>query len=108
MSQPDRTDDVLSDYFKSKLRHPWPPAPATAHAEPARAPAAAGQGTRARVTLAASVALLLGTCWYLSNGTPTAGRAAPQPGVAGGIDLGKGTATQPKEFEKKVGEIKMP
>ena len=91
----DPLDGLLSDFFKSKMRQPWPTAPATAFSEPASARVA--HGNRARYTLAASVAFLLGICWYFSNGTPTGDRPAPNPGS--GI-LDKGSATMPKEFEK--------
>ncbi len=100
MSQPlppDRIDDLLSGFYKSKLPSPWPAAPA--FAEPAKLRMAA-PSNRARYTLAASVALLLGTCWYLSNGLPTGERPANKPATVPGI-LGDGSAKMPKEFEKK-------
>ena len=100
MSQPlppDRIDDLLSGFYKSKLPSPWPAAPA--FAEPAK-PRMAAPSNRARYTLAASVALLLGTCWYLSNGLPTGERPANKPATVPGI-LGDGSAKMPKEFEKK-------
>ncbi|QJW99371.1 hypothetical protein [Frigoriglobus tundricola] len=83
---PDELDRLFTDYFKSQLKRPWPNAPipvaAATPAEPselavARAsetprnrpnPATRDNTARARFTLAASVALMLGTCWYLSNG----------------------------------------
>ena len=100
MSQSDKIDDVLSDFFKSKMRHPWPAAPVAASVEPARRPAAyADQGNRARFTLAASVAILIGTCWYFTNGSNT-DRVAPK--ADGPSILGEGSAKMPKEFEKKA------
>ena len=92
-------DDLLSDFFKSKLPQPWPAAPRTA--EPASLLAsrrASSQNSRARITLAASVAILLGACWYFSNGSHPAERAKPAPETPGLLD--KGSATMPKEFEK--------
>ena len=83
---PDELDRLLADFFKAQLKRPWPGAPtptATAKsAEPselaaARAadvprnhptPARRDNTARARFTLAASVALMFGTCWYLSDG----------------------------------------
>lgn len=83
---PDELDRLFSEFFKAQLRHPWPNAPvpaatatpsepselvaARAADGPRNAPTAPRRdGTaRARFTLAASVALMLGTCWYLSNG----------------------------------------
>jgi len=105
---PEPIDRILSDFFKSELKNPWPAAPDTASlgtaslgtASPgtalpgnprfgtprplASSPAASAQvvltapagppltdpTAKARYTLAASVALLLGTCWYFSSGLP--------------------------------------
>src|SRR5262245_44668066 len=81
----DELDRLLSDFFKGELKKPWPkaPMPAASASEPselaaARAaeaprntpatPAGRDNTARARFTLAASVALMLGTCWYMSNG----------------------------------------
>jgi hypothetical protein len=84
-------DRLLSHYFKSKMQQPWPKAPATPSrmSEPsalaasrtgANAPLEAPRnqpvsssdprngGNKSRYTLAASVAVLLGACWALSNG----------------------------------------
>ena len=91
-------DELLSDFFKSQLKRPWPKAPvpeSAARAEPSElaavraaepprnsppAPARRRDNTaRARYTLAASVALLLGTGWLLTDGLPPAGHLAPGP-----------------------------
>lgn len=82
----DSLDSLFSGFFKAQMKQPWPAAPATPtiHSEPstlatARAtvvetprnqPVAAARdsSSKARYTLAASVALLIGTCWTLSNG----------------------------------------
>ena len=91
---PDELDRVLSDFFKAQLKRPWPGAPspiAEKSAEPselaaARAaesphntptPARRDNTARARVTLAASVALMFGTCWYLSEGFQPGERPGP-------------------------------
>ncbi len=78
--QPDELDRLLSDYFKAQLRYPWPNAPvaptavATATTEPSglvnRSGASARRDStsRARFTLAASVALALGASWMLVSG----------------------------------------
>ena len=96
---PDELDRLMSAFFKAQLKHPWPNAPVptsgaartatepselvaartgTAPRNNAPAPARPAKGhdntARARFTLAASVALMLGTCWYMSNGF-RAGRA---------------------------------
>ncbi len=78
---PDTLDRLLTDFFKSQLKQPWPNAPATfvTATEPSAQVATGPRDqirphitrdntARARFTLAASVVLLLGTCWYLSNG----------------------------------------
>ncbi len=100
-------DRLFSDFFKSQLKRPWPNAPfplgggaqgtgtqgAVAPAEPSElaatrsldtprnqpTPANRDNTANARFTLAASVALLLGTCWYLSNGLPPGERPAFGP-----------------------------
>lgn len=80
----DDLDLLLSDFFKGQLKKPWPkaPVPASAAAEPSElaaartaeaprntpTPAGRDNTARARFTLAASVALALGACWFLSNG----------------------------------------
>jgi hypothetical protein len=111
----DELDKLFSDFFKSQLKQPWPKAPmptasatASATAEPSTLVASRAETprntpaksrdnvARARFTLAASVALMLGTCWYLSNdlqpgGTPsgntprqTGTRYLPESGATGG------------------------
>lgn len=92
----DAIDGLLGDFFKAQMRKPWPAAPAApsvtsepsvlvaaraSHAtEPPRNQPTAAQrdpGGKARYTLAASVALLLGTCWTLSNGFQPGEPTAP-------------------------------
>ncbi len=99
---PEPIDQILSDFFKSELKSPWPAAPDTASlgnprfgiprsavpssaasargvvSAPARPPLA-DPTAKARYTLAASVALLLGTCWYLSSGLPGRGTGPLSP-----------------------------
>ncbi len=96
-SPDDNMDRLLTDFFKAQLKTPWPTAPDTAPVcEPRPAATASAQepqtrrpaknrdpGEKARYTLAASVAMLLGTCWYLSNGFPPAERGAP--GMVNGV-----------------------
>ena len=104
----DELDQLLGAYFKAQVPHPWPAPPATAAlSEPtgrlAAPESSAGHdpGRRARYTLAASVALLLGTCWTLSNGLPS-GPRAPGPQGPGGpaVDLGTTNAKTPEEIHK--------
>lgn len=92
-NSPDALDALLSDFFKAQLKKPWPKAPlpegaraaepselATARAAeaPRNAPSPQRDSTaRARFTLAASVALLLGTGWFLADGF----QPGPRPGA---------------------------
>jgi hypothetical protein len=116
----DAIDRLLSDYFKSQLRQPWPTAPREHEAEPSTTLAertglaesprnhqhARDSSGRARYTLAASVALFLGTCWYLSTGFQPVNRNEPTP-VPGGMLSGAG-ASKPAALEelKKDAAIK--
>jgi hypothetical protein len=105
---PDALDQALSDFFKAQMPRPWPAAPATAHATPsALATPRTDTLTRARLTLAASVALLLGTGWYLASGSPQAARGPTRPGPAGTPDfIGPGSAKMPGEFDRKADKAK--
>src|SRR5262249_36279363 len=90
----DDLDRLLSEFFKGQLKRPRPAAPVvmTAATEPSVLAATRGPeleaprnqptanrdpGSRARYTLAASVALLLGTGWFLSNGFQPGERPVP-------------------------------
>lgn len=83
----DELDSLLSEFFKAQLKKPWPKAPVPTPATPAvpselaaaraaevprNAPSTPAlshdSAGRARFTLAASVALLLGTGWFLADG----------------------------------------
>jgi hypothetical protein len=89
--RPERVDRLLGDYFKAQLPTKWPAAPRPDRARPATtrtSPAA-----RSRWALAASVAVLVGGCWYLS-GHSGAGKR--------GVGLEGGTATHPKEVLKDL------
>jgi hypothetical protein len=96
----DQLDGLLSDFFKAEMKTPWPAAPATApvsapaaQAPAQNQPAARDESRKSRYTLAASVALLLGTCWALSNGFQPAERATPGgAGTGGGLNLNSTSA----------------
>jgi hypothetical protein len=96
----DNLDRLLADFFQAQLTRPWPAAPATAEpstlvaptAAPRNQPAARDTNRTSRYTLAASVALLLGTCWYFSNGfQPPArpGSTASPGGLLTGAEASK-------------------
>ena len=101
-------DRILSDFFKAQMKQPWPAAPSTAVSEPSilvesraaaaesprNQPAAHDSNIRSRFTLAASVALLLGTCWYLSTGFRPAERSTPSTPADGGM-IGGAEASNP-------------
>ena len=90
---PDDVDRWLTDFFQAQLPNPFPPAPMTAVAEPARPRRAADHG---RLTLAASVAALLGLGVYLSYG-PTA-----DPAPAPGSGLLQNSTANGKELHKHM------
>src|SRR6476659_5289952 len=78
----DNLDRLLADFFQAQLPRPWPDAPMAVVAEPSslvvasvahtevprNQPTVRDTSRNSRYTLAASVALFLGTCWYLSSG----------------------------------------
>ena len=66
-SSGDEVDQLVTAYFRAEMPAKWPPAPRP-WADPARPTngSAADPATRTRWALAASVALLVGSCWYLS------------------------------------------
>jgi hypothetical protein len=65
----DHLDRLFADYFRANMPANWPapPRPWDEPVSPAAAPIAGDPATRSRWALAASVALLLGGCWYLGN-----------------------------------------
>ena len=99
---PDGLDHLLGDFFKSQLKKPWPPAPSTAKSEPSSLVARTKLGdhsTRARLTLAASVALVLGTCWFLTNDSRPNTRVNNKPSSGPSIDLNDGSAGNPEALK---------
>ncbi len=98
-NSPDDLDRLLSDFFKAQMKNPWPNAPLAQAAEPSElatrldaprnepAPARRDQTARAKFTLAASVAFLLGTAFYMSDGYAPAPRPGAQPATNGGPSL---------------------
>lgn len=95
---PDALDRAFGDFFQAQMPHPWPAAPATPAARPATRPAVPDGSARARWTLAASVALLVGGGWLLSGGPqpsrPSAGKTAAGPDI-----LNEASATLPDAFK---------
>jgi hypothetical protein len=94
---PDALDAALSGFFRREMPRPWPAAPAVA------TPAAAARpdpGRRARYTLAASVAVLAGTCWLLSSGSGSIDRPLVKPAAAGLNVLQDATARTPGAADK--------
>ena len=95
----DDLDRLLTAYFRAEMPARWPPAPAPAGSGGSRRPARpdnADPAVRSRWALAASVALLVGSCWYLS-GLATDGRPKKGPG------LDDTTAKMPKEVKDHLG-----
>jgi hypothetical protein len=69
-------DRLVAAYFRSEMPAKWPAAPQPWAEKPLAAAAERGidPSRRSRWALAASVALLIGSCWYLS-GQVTDGKA---------------------------------
>jgi hypothetical protein len=78
----EQVDRLLGDYFKAQLPAHWPPAPRTDRARPAAAKTTY-PAVRSRWALAASVAVLVGGCWFLS-GTVDNGKERKGPGLEDG------------------------
>jgi len=80
--QPDGLEDVLQAFFRAEMPEPWPaftpPAPAAA------VPVRRRSLSRSRLTLAASVVLLLGGSLSLAHLFP-ASEGTPGPGSGPGI-----------------------
>lgn len=103
-NSPDDLDRLLSDFFKAQMKNPWPNAPVAQTAEPsehATRPAAPqnepapvarrDQTARAKFTLAASVALLLGTAFYMSDGYAPTAQPVAKPAATGAPSLFNGS-----------------
>lgn len=67
-SGPDDLDRLLSGFFQSEVPRSWPAAPSL-DVEPSTLAMARTGSSLSRWVLAASVALLVGTCWFASSGT---------------------------------------
>ena len=138
LEAPDELDRLFSDFFKAQLTKPWPKAPqpgAPATNVPSElvavrtadtphndaAPVQRDNTARARFTLVASVALMLGTSLLLSYGfspgnrpvgTPTNGGSNVMPDLRGegkeSLDnIKKIRATEPKPERFKAPPIDM-
>jgi hypothetical protein len=123
-TNPDALDRLLSDFFQREQKQPWPPAPVPASVEPVELVAVRNEtpaprrplpdpGTRARLTLAVSAAVLLGGCWVLSSGLQpadrpvnTTTRPTAGPGLGGATAGDQGAL--PKIREDKARETKDP
>jgi hypothetical protein len=82
----DGIDRAVGAYFRSEMPNPWPAAPRP-WAEKASISAPTNHSaSRSRWALAASVAVLVGGCWYLS-GHLTDGRKRPDTNFNGTADL---------------------
>jgi hypothetical protein len=82
----DELDKLVTAYFKAEMPARWPAAPRP-WADPARPVngSTTDPATRTRWALAASVALLVGSCWYLS-GKATDGQRRPDVNFDGTAD----------------------
>lgn len=95
-TSPDELDRRFSDFFKAQLRTPWPNAPvpdaAARVASPRNAPAPGDHTARARFTLAASVALVLGATLAMSDGFQSGPRPAVSTPASGGSQMLPGSS----------------
>jgi hypothetical protein len=80
----DEVDRLLSSFYRSETPTKWPAAPRP-WAEKARTQVASSSNpaSRSRWALAASVAILVGGCWYLSSNM-TNGKQRPDRNFDGG------------------------
>ena len=90
---PDELDRHLSAYFRAQVPTQWPAAPVPVQA---RATPRFGSAWKTRLTLAASVAGLLGLGWVLSSGNMG---TSPKPGDSEHL-LQKSTANGENLFKK--------
>jgi hypothetical protein len=99
----DDLDRLFSAYFQAEVPKKWPsaPYPGADKAQPKPANTTEDPATRSRWALAASVAILLGGCWYLS-GQLTDNKAKP------GLDLNNGTSNLKNVKELGKPTPKMP
>jgi hypothetical protein len=95
--QLEAVDEMLSRFMKSEMPHPWPkaPSPQSGPITPASSPSLTSPSplVSSRYSLAASVALILGGCWLLSNLLSD----HPNPNRFGGLDGGNAST---KHLEK--------
>jgi len=97
--QLEAVDQMLSRFMKSEIPHPWPTAPSlqaeSGPISPSSAPRLTGSSplVSSRYSLAASVMLILGGCWLLSNLLSD----KPNPNRSGGLDGGNAST---KHLEK--------
>jgi len=94
-----KIDRLLSGFFKAELPDPFPPLKLSAGRAELAMPVVSGNSDRAsimksKLSLAASVALLLGGCWYLSGQIST-------PPERSSFGKGEGSAKVPKELKAK-------
>lgn len=88
---PDELDPVLRAFFQAEAPRPWPRMAIPVEVTPARRGFA--PGTRSRLTLAASVGLMLAGGLYLAQAVPTRNPIPGQPGDSG--VFGKSSAESP-------------
>lgn len=93
---PDDLDRRLGAYFKAQVPQPWPEASAVDVEASIRVPAFRRESHTGRITLAISVACLLGLGLALSYGPSFHGAAAP------GGDLLKNGSADGKNLQKQM------
>jgi hypothetical protein len=97
----DDLDRMLFAYFKHEMPDPWPnlPLPAGKVRPAAEALPHRRSSRDARYALAASVAMLVGTCWYLSDRMPASLPERPE-------NVANGVSSLPKPMRSKTSTAK--
>ncbi len=92
-------DELLSSFFHAALPREFPPIQVSSLPSPVAAPMHDRHGylsnSRAKISVAVSVALLLGGCWYLGG---SMGKSTEKTTIGKGID----NAKLPKEIKKAI------
>ena len=94
----DEVDRLLSSFYRSEVPTKWPaaPKPWATQAQANAVERSTNPASRSRWALAASVAILVGGCWYLSANM-TNGKHRPD----GNFDSGSADTKNVKDLGKK-------
>ncbi len=99
---PDELDRRFAAYFKAEVPQPWPKAPIANVEASTRVPATQRESHSGRITLAASVACLLGLGLALSYGPSFRNAATPNGSML------KDSSADGKQFDKHISPQNQP